>query len=236
MNYSVPHGPAREDPGREADRGTRRRVRRRHPGPPPVLVFMASTVDTRPGRERTPREPQEHEIPLEQGAVRVLGRGHRPGDACDGHPSAGFGASGRTGVRAMQQHPQSPERKYGPELLEQAAGEINQEDRTASLTGMRHRILAIRDRRSAPWATSSTGIIDDESYDHVGFEEKIKLMPERWRPRRAARARSPGSSGRRGSNTRTRASRTSNTHPNASPAATGSNASPPASGCVTGRP
>lgn len=43
----------------------------------------------------------------------------------------------------MQQHPQSPERKYGPELLEQAAGEINQEDRTASLTGMRHRILAV---------------------------------------------------------------------------------------------
>ena len=137
----------RKDPGREADRGTRRRVRRRHPGPPPILVFMASTVNTRPGRERTPREPQEHEIPLEQGAVRVLGRGHRPGDACDGHPSAGFGASGRTGVRAMQQHPQSPERKYGPEPLEQAAGEINQENRTASLTGMRHRILAIRDRR-----------------------------------------------------------------------------------------
>ena len=79
-------------------------------------------------------------------------------------------------------------------------------------------------------------IIDDESYDHVGFEEKIKLMPERRGPRRAARARWPGSSGRRGSNTRTRASRTSNTHPNASPAATGSNASPPASGCVTGRP
>ena len=68
------------------------------------------------------------------------------------------------------------------------------------------------------------------------LEEKIKLMPERRGPRRAARARSPGSSGRRGSNTRTRASRTSNTHPNASPAATGSNASPPASGCVTGRP
>ena len=74
-----------------------------------------------------------------------------------------------------------------------------------------------RGSRSAPWATSSTGIIDDESYDHVGFEEKIKLMPERRGPRRAARARSPGSSGRRGSNTRTRASRTSKIPPERKP-------------------
>ena len=74
-----------------------------------------------------------------------------------------------------------------------------------------------RGSRSAPWATSSTGIIDDESHDHVGFEEKIKLMPERRGPRRAARARSPGSSGRRGSNTRTRASRTSKIPPERKP-------------------
>ena len=42
-------------------------------------------------------------------------------------------------------------------------------------------------------------------------------MPERRGPRRAARARSPGSSGRRGSNTRTRASRTSKIPPERKP-------------------
>lgn len=149
-------------------------VRRRHPGPPPILVFMASTADTRPGRERTPREPQEHEIPLEQGAVRVLGRGHRPGDACDDRPSAGFGASGRTGVRAMQQHPQSPERKYGPELLEQAAGEINQEDRSASLTGMRHRILAIRDRRRQQASPASAAPTSERIVDRAGGAGRVR--------------------------------------------------------------
>ena len=41
--------------------------------------------------------------------------------------------------------------------------------------------------RSAPWATSSTGIIDDESYDHVGFEEKIKLMLDAETEARGAR-------------------------------------------------
>lgn len=44
-----------------------------------------------------------------------------------------------------------------------------------------------RGSRSAPWATCSTGIIDDESYDHVGFEEKIKLMPDAETEARGAR-------------------------------------------------
>lgn len=36
-------------------------------------------------------------------------------------------------------------RKYGPALVEKASAECNRQDRTISLTGMRHRILAIRD-------------------------------------------------------------------------------------------
>lgn len=74
----------------------------------------------------------------------------------------------------MQQHPQSPERKYGPELLEQAAGEINQEDRAASLTGMRHRILAIRDRRRQQASPASAAPTSERIVDRAGGAGRVR--------------------------------------------------------------
>lgn len=51
---------------------------------------------------------------------------------------------------------------------------INQEDRTASLTGMRHRILAIRDRRRQQASPASAAPTSERIVDRAGGAGRVR--------------------------------------------------------------
>ena len=64
-------------------------------------------------------------------------------------------------------------RKYGSELLELACTETNRDDRIASLTGTRHRILAIRDAKRGEQATP-TPRPARTAEDHAGNVGRVR--------------------------------------------------------------